>query len=182
MVIASPMNEEELRHMMFTAQLEGIGPIAIRYPKGRGVMPQWKTPMKALEIGKGRMICDGIEAAIITLGHVGNYAVEVCREMEKSGIRVAHFDLRFLKPLDEDLLHGIFRKFSKILTVEDGSVMGGMGSSILEFMADHGYQAQVRRLGIPDSFIEQGSVAELHLECGFDAEGIGKEVREILSK
>ena len=180
-VVASPMNEEELRNMMFTAQLKDAGPFAIRYPKGRGVMPQWKTPMMPLEIGKGRMIRDGKDIAVISLGHVGNYAVEACAILEKAGHSVAHFDLRFLKPLDQPMLHEVFRKFTMIITVEDGSVMGGMGSAILEFMSDNGYSAQVQRLGVPDLFIEQGSVAELHHECGFDAGGIVDAVLKVLS-
>ena len=180
-IIASPMNEEELRNMMFTAQQKDMGPFAIRYPKGRGVMQKWKTPMVPLEIGRGRMIRDGRDAAIITLGHVGNFAVEACAALEKSGHHVAHFDLRFLKPLDEEMLHHIFSKFNKIITVEDGSVMGGMGSAVLEFMANHGYSAKVLRMGIPDLFIEQGSVAELHHECGFDADGIIRAVIEIIA-
>jgi 1-deoxy-D-xylulose-5-phosphate synthase len=181
MIVASPMNEEELRNMMYTAQLEGMGPFAIRYPKGRGVMPKWKTPLLQLEVGKGRMIRDGRDAVIITLGHVGNYAVEACAALEKTGHSVAHFDLRFLKPLDEDGMHEIFRRFKIIVTVEDGSVMGGMGSAILEFMADHGYTAQIVRLGVPDHFIEQGSVAELHRECGFDTQGIIQALSLLLS-
>jgi 1-deoxy-D-xylulose-5-phosphate synthase len=172
MIVCSPMNEEELRNLMYTAQLEGTGPITIRYPKGRGVMPEWKTPMKALEIGRGRMIRDGKDIAILTLGHVGNYAVKAAEQLDKENISAAHYDLRFLKPLDEKLLHEIFKKFSKIITVEDGAVAGGLGSAILEFMNDNGYRADVKRLGIPDLFIEQGSVAELHRECGFDADGI----------
>ncbi len=180
-IVASPMNESELRNMMFTAQLPDMGPFAIRYPKGRGVLPQWKTPMMPLETGKGRMIRDGRDAAIITLGPVGNYAVEACKVLEQAGYSVAHYDLRFLKPLDESLLHVLLRKFNKIITVEDGSVMGGMGSAVLEFMACHGYSAQVCRLGVPDHFIEQGSVAQLHHECGFDAEGIIRKATEILS-
>jgi len=159
-----------------------MGPFAIRYPKGRGVMPQWKTPFKKLEPGKGRMIRDGKDTAIITIGHVGNYAVEVCSRLRECGLDVAHFDLCFLKPLDEDLLHEIFRRFSTILTVEDGSVQGGMGSAVLEFMADHGYKASVKRLGIPDRFIEQGTVTELHHECGYDVEGIIKAVKERIEK
>ena len=182
MVVASPMNEEELRNMMFTAQLNNMGPFAIRYPKGRGVMPKWKTPMAPLEIGRGRMIRDGRDAAFITLGHVGNFAVEATEVLEREGFSFAHYDLRFLKPLDELLLHEIFRKFKRIITVEDGSVMGGMGSAILEFMADHGYMARVIRLGIPDHFIEQGSVAELHHECGFDTEGIIVGARKMMEK
>lgn len=179
MIVAAPMNEEALRDLMFTAQLDGMGPFAIRYPKGRGVMPDWKTPLKNLEVGKGRMIRDGKDTAIITIGHVGNYAVEACDRLRESGFDVAHFDLCFLKPFDEGLLHDIFKKFSTILTVEDGSVQGGMGSAVLEFMADHGYRASVKRLGIPDRFIEQGTVAELHHECGYDVEGIIKAVKEL---
>lgn len=178
MIVAAPMNEEALRDLMFTAQLDGMGPFAIRYPKGRGVMPDWKTPLKKLEVGKGRMIRNGKDTAIITIGHVGNYAVEACDRLKESSFDVAHFDLCFLKPLDEGLLHDIFKKFSTILTIEDGSVQGGMGSAVLEFMADHGYRASVKRLGIPDRFIEQGTVAELHHECGYDVEGIIKAVKE----
>lgn len=174
LILASPMNEEELRNMMFTAQQPDMGPFAIRYPKGRGVMPTWKTPMKPLEVGKGRMVRSGTDVAIITLGHVGNYAVEACDILENAGHSLAHYDLRFLKPLDEGMLHEIFGKFSKIITVEDGALMGGMGSALLEFMGDHGYMAKILRLGIPDKFIEQGSVAELHRECGFDTDGIVK--------
>jgi 1-deoxy-D-xylulose-5-phosphate synthase len=172
LVVASPMNEEELRDMMFTAQLPGMGPFAIRYPKGRGVMPHWKTPLKKMEVGKGRMVRDGVDMVVITIGHVGNYAVEACKQAENAGLSVAHLDLRFVKPLDEDLLHQIFKKHSRVITVEDGSIMGGMGSAVLEFMADHGYAAKVVRMGVPDRFIEQGTVAELHEICGFDARGI----------
>jgi 1-deoxy-D-xylulose-5-phosphate synthase len=172
MIVASPMNEEELRNMMFTAQQSNMGPFAIRYPKGRGVMQKWKTPMVPMEVGKGKIIREGNDAAIITLGHVGNFAVEACAALEKKGHSVAHYNLRFLKPLDEEMLHAIFARFTKIITVEDGSVMGGMGSAVLEFMTDHNYTSKVQRLGIPDKFIEQGTVAELHHECGFDTEGI----------
>ncbi|MCX6276477.1 MAG: 1-deoxy-D-xylulose-5-phosphate synthase [Bacteroidetes bacterium] len=179
MIVASPMNEEELRDLMFTAQLDGMGPFAIRYPKGRGVMPKWKTPFKRIEVGKGRMIRDGEEIAIITIGHVGNYAVNACKKAEEAGISVAHFDLRFVKPLDEVLLHEVFKKFSTVITVEDGCIMGGMGSAILEFMADHGYASRVVRLGVPDQFLEQGTVAELHHVCGFDAEGIFNAINKI---
>ena len=179
MVVAAPMNEEELRNMMFTAQLDGTGPMAIRYPKGRGVMPQWKTPLQALTIGKSRVVREGDDLAVITLGPVGNDALAACKEVENQGISAALYDLRFLKPLDEGQLHEIFRKFSKIVTVEDGSVMGGMGSAILEFMSDHGYQAQIKRLGIPDAFIEQGSQTDLQQECGFDKNGILKAIREV---
>ncbi len=178
MIVASPMNEEELRDMMFTAQQEGMGPFAIRYPKGRGVMPKWKTPLKKLEPGKGRKIRDGEKMALVTIGHVGNYAVEACTKAAQSGIAVAHYDLRFVKPLDEQLLHEVFQQYKTIITVEDGSIMGGMGSAVLEFMADHGYSSKVIRMGVPDRFIEQGTVPELHRICGFDAEGILDTIRK----
>ena len=127
------------------------------------------------------MIREGTEAAIITVGHVGNYAVEACHALDTEGHSVAHYDLRFVKPLDEEMLHQVFRKFKKIITVEDGSVMGGMGSAVLEFMADHGYAAEVKRLGVPDMFVEQGSVAELHHACGFDTDGIIRAVSTLLT-
>ncbi len=178
MTIASPMNEEEFRNLMFISQMSGIGPFAIRYPKVRGVLPHWEIPMSSFEIGKGRLIRNGIDAAIITLGHVGNYALEACSELEKAGYSVAHYDLRFLKPLDEMLLHEIFAKFKRIITIEDGTVVSGMGSTVLEFMADHGYNAKIKRLGVPDHFIEQGTIQELQHECGFDTQGI---IRNLLS-
>lgn len=181
MVVCAPMNEQELRNMMFTAQQEGIGPFAIRYPKGRGVMPHWKTPLQPLEVGKGRMICDGKDAAIISLGHVGNNALRTCEEMAETGHSVALYDLRFLKPIDEGLLHEIFRKHNRILTIEDGTIQGGMGSAVVEFMADNHYTAIVKRLGIPDRFVEQGSVEELHHECGFDTDGIKNALLALFS-
>ena len=172
MTIASPMNEEELRNMMYTAQLEGKGPFSIRYPRGRGVLKDWKTPFAELTIGKGRMIREGKDAAIITIGQPGNEAVKACLKLTEEGIDIAHYDMRFLKPIDTELLHDIFKKFNKIVTVEDGSVTGGLGSAVIEFMSENGYHATVKRLGIPDYFVEQGTLAELHRECGFDAEGI----------
>ncbi|HPS62914.1 MAG TPA: 1-deoxy-D-xylulose-5-phosphate synthase [Bacteroidales bacterium] len=179
--IASPMNEEELRSMMYTAQLDGMGPVAIRYPKGRGVMTDWKTPFVKLEPGRGRKIRDGRSAAILTLGPVGNYAVEACRHLATLGHEVAHYDLRYLKPLDESLLAEVFTSFEKVVTVEDGAISGGMGSAVLEFMTGHGYRAHVLRMGIPDRFIQQGSVAELHRECGFDTQGIIEALLSLLN-
>jgi len=172
MIIASPMTEQELRNMMYTAQTDNMGPFAIRYPKGRGVMTQWKTAFEALTPGKGRLIREGKDAVILTLGPVGNYAMEACLELSKEGFSVAHYDMRFLKPIDEELLHQVFKQFTCVVTVEDGTVLGGLGSAVLEFMADHGYSANIRRLGVPDRFIEQGTVDELHHECGYDTEGI----------
>ncbi|MEE4257416.1 MAG: 1-deoxy-D-xylulose-5-phosphate synthase [Bacteroidales bacterium] len=177
--IASPMNEEELRDMMYTAQLPGKGPFAIRYPKGPGVMPVWETPFKELTIGKGRMISDGDDVAIISIGHVGNYVMEACKMLKKEGIGAAHYDMRFLKPIDEELLHEVMKKFKKIITVEDGTIVGGLGSAILEFQSDHGYMNTIRRLGIPDSFIPHGKQAELHAACGYDVNGIVAAIKEI---
>jgi len=179
--IASPMNEEELRDMMYTAQLPGNGPFAIRYPKGPGVMPIWETPFKKLTPGKGRMIADGNDIAMITIGHVGNYAVEACKKLHETGISAAHYDMRFLKPIDEELLHEVMKKFKQIITVEDGTIVGGLGSALLEFQSDHGYKNKIVRLGIPDTFISHGKQAELHAECGYDANGIVAAAKEIQS-
>ena len=179
--ICSPMNEEELRNMMYTAQLDGMGPFAIRYPRGRGVMPQWKTPFAELPVGKGRMIRDGNDLAIISIGHPGNTALEACNQLAGKNIEVALFDIRFLKPIDEELLHTIFKKFKKVITLEDGSLIGGLGSAITEFANDNAYHdATIHRLGIPDRFIEQGTLAELHHECGIDMQGIVNAVEQFL--
>jgi len=174
MTIAAPMNEEELRNLMFTAQLPGKGPFAIRYPKGRGVMPEWKIPMKEMPVGKGVRIREGKDIAIISTGHPGNFVVEACKELQQKGLNPAHYNLPYVKPLDEELLHDIFKHFKQIVTVEDGTVSGGFGSAVLEFMSDNGYMAHLKRLGVPDKFIEQGKNEELYHECGFDAEGIVK--------
>jgi 1-deoxy-D-xylulose-5-phosphate synthase len=177
MVVTAPMNEEELRNLMYTAT-KFQGPFSIRYPRGQGVMPEWRTPMREIPIGQGRIVKEGEEIAILTIGHIGNYAVEATKTLAKEGLNPAHYDMRFVKPLDESLLHEVFSKFKKVITVEDGCLMGGFGSSVLEWMVDHGYQAQVKRLGIPDTIIEHGEQIELHRECGFDPEGIAKTVRE----
>ena len=180
MVIAAPMNESELRNMMFTSQLPGNGPIAIRYPRGQGVMPEWRTPFEQLEIGRGRKICDGENVAILSIGHVGNYVVNACQLLYKSDIYPAHYDLRFAKPLDEVLLNEVFSKFNKIITIEDGCLPGGFGSSILEFMADNNHSAQIVRLGIPDEIIEHGEPEQLHKDCGYDVENIKNTVIKLL--
>lgn len=165
--VASPMNEEELRNMMYTAQLKDKGTWSIRYPRGNGSMAEWRTPFQEIEIGKGRMISDGTDLAILSIGDVGNYALGARSELKANGISAAHFDMRFVKPLDEELLHQVFKKFSKVITIEDGCLSGGFGSAVIEFMADNGYFAQVQRLGIPDRFIDHGSQMELHIECGY---------------
>ncbi len=181
MIVSAPMNEAELRNLMYTAQLprEG-GAFSIRYPRGQGVMPEWRTPFEKIEIGTGRKLRDGDDLAILSIGHVGNYATTVCDRMAKKGIHIAHYDMRFVKPLDEALLHEVFASFRKIITVEDGCIQGGFGSAILEFMADHSYYAEVRRLGIPDAVIEHGEQIELQRDSGFDPDGIERAVMEIL--
>jgi 1-deoxy-D-xylulose-5-phosphate synthase len=182
MIVSAPMNEEELRNLMFTAQQDDMGPFVIRYPRGNGVMVDWRKPFKAIPVGKGRIICDGEDAAILTIGHIGNEAVKAVAELNNEGYYPAHYDIRFVKPLDEALLHEVFKKFNKIITVEDGCIEGGMGSAILEFMADNNYHAQVIRLGIPDRVIEHGEQPELWAECGYDAAGIATQVRNFAIK
>ncbi|WP_296698512.1 1-deoxy-D-xylulose-5-phosphate synthase [Algoriphagus sp.] len=177
-VVSAPMNEEELRNMMYSASLHN-GPYSIRYPRGKGVMPEWKTPFRKIPAGQGRIIKEGEEVAILTIGHIGNYAVEACETLKKEGLNPAHYDMRFVKPLDEEMLHEVFGKFKKVITIEDGCLMGGFGSAILEWMMDHGYQSQIKRLGIPDAVIEHGEQMELHKECGFDPEGIAEAVRSM---
>ncbi len=178
MIVSAPMNEEELRNLMFTAQLPREGKaFSIRYPRGQGVMPNWRTAFQKIEIGKGRKIRDGEGIALLTFGHIGNYAVEACELLDKQGIHPAHYDLRFAKPLDEELLHEVFTSFKKVITVEDGCIQGGIGSAVLEFMADNNYYAEVKRLGIPDEIIEHGEQIDLHHDCGFDPQGIVKEVK-----
>ncbi|MBK7376160.1 MAG: 1-deoxy-D-xylulose-5-phosphate synthase [Chitinophagaceae bacterium] len=180
MVVSSPMNESELRNLMFTAQLDSTDlPFVIRYPRGEGVMPEWKTEMKEIQIGKGRKLKDGKDIAILTFGHPGNFAAAAIRDVKAEGINPAHYDMRFVKPLDEEMLHEVFGKYSKLITVEDGTVLGGFGSAILEFMNAHGYKAEVRILGIPDRLVEHGTPRQLYDEIGIDANGIVNAIREM---
>ncbi len=181
MIVSAPMNEAELRDLMYTAQLDSTDlPFVIRYPRGEGMMPEWKTPMKAIEIGKGRKLKEGKEIAILSFGHPGNFAAAAIRNLIAEGITPGHYDMRFAKPLDEEMLHEVFSKYNKIITVEDGTVVGGIGAAILEFMADHGYKADVRILGIPDRIVEHGSQKELHKECHYDADAIAATAREMM--
>lgn len=182
MIVASPMNESELRNLMYTAQLEKNGaPWVIRYPRGEGVMPEWKTPFKEIKIGTGRRVKNGDDIAILTIGHIGNYALEACNELEQENISAALYDMRFAKPLDETLLHEIFSKFDKVITVEDNAIQGGLGSAVLEFMADHGYHAEIARLGIQDQIFEHGSQEQLYAESGFDKESIKQKCASMLA-
>jgi 1-deoxy-D-xylulose-5-phosphate synthase len=182
LIVSAPMNEQELRNLMYTAQLDSTGlPFVIRYPRGEGVMPDWKTPLAPIEIGKGRKIKDGKEVAILSFGHPGNFATTAIRNLRSEGIDPAHYDIRFVKPLDEALLHEVFTNYAKIVTVEDGTVVGGFGSAILEFMNANGYKADITILGIPDRLVEHGTLKELHSECAYDAAGIEAAVKEIVS-
>jgi len=181
MIVSAPMNEEELRNLMYTAQLpSNTSPFTIRYPRGQGVMPDWRQPFREIEIGTGRKILDGKDVAILSIGHPGNFVTEACKELLADGLQPAHYDMRFVKPLDTEMLHEVFSKFNKVITVEDAALPGGFGSAILEFMAMNGYHAEVRMLGIPDRIVEHGKPEELHRECGYDAAAIASKVREML--
>lgn len=180
MIISAPMNEQELRNLMYTAQLDSQKyPFVIRYPRGEGVMPEWKTPMQEVQVGKGRKLKDGRDIAILSIGHPGNFVTTAIRELRTEGLDPAHYDMRFVKPLDEELLHEVFAKYNKIITIEDGTIVGGFGSAVLEFMAQHKYNAEVEMLGIPDRIVEHGTLKELHKECGYDAAAIAEKVREM---
>jgi 1-deoxy-D-xylulose-5-phosphate synthase len=182
MIVSAPMNEEELRNLMFTAQLETNQlPFVIRYPRGEGVMPEWKKPMKEIAIGKGRKLKDGKDVAILSFGHPGNFAAAAIRDVKADGLDPAHYDMRFVKPLDEELLHEVFSRYSRIITVEDGTVVGGFGSAILEFMNANGYKAEVEIMGIPDRLVEHGTPKELYNEIGIDANHIAAKIRAMVA-
>jgi 1-deoxy-D-xylulose-5-phosphate synthase len=181
MIVSAPMNEEELRNLMYTAQSEKFGPFSIRYPKGPGVLETWETPFKKIEIGKGRKLKQGKDIAIVSIGHVGNFVTQAIETLESKGINAAHYDMRFLKPIDQDILKEVFENFSEIITVEDGTIVGGLGSALLEYMNDNGYKAHVSRLGVPDKFIEHGTQQELYEECGYHVEGIVNEALKMTS-
>ena len=180
MIVSAPMNEQELRNLMYTAQLKECGPFSIRYPRGNGVMLDWKTPFEEINIGEGRQISEGNEVAILSIGHPGNFTTKARENMEQNGYSIAHYDMRFVKPLDEKLLHQVFKKHNKVITVEDGCLQGGFGSAILEFMADYNYHAEVKRLGIPDDFIHHGTQAELWRECNYDSQAIEEAIQQLV--
>jgi 1-deoxy-D-xylulose-5-phosphate synthase len=180
MIVAAPMNEQELRNLMYTAQLQKHGAFTIRYPRGEGVMPEWKTPFEEIVIGKGRKLKDGTDLAIIGIGHIGNLGLKAAEILSEDGISTAFYDARFVKPLDAGLLEEVFTRFDKIITVEDGCLMGGFGSAVLEFASENNLQARVKRLGIPDAVIEHGEQPELFRECGFDTDGIVKAAMEMM--
>lgn len=181
MIVSAPMNESELRDLMYTAQLKDMGPFSIRYPRGKGVMTEWKTTMKPIKVGTGRKITSGNDIALLTFGHPGNFAQSAIEELKSSGASIAHYDMRFVKPIDETILHGVFSKFDKIITVEDGCLMGGFGSAVIEFMADQRYTAEITRLGIPDQYIDHGTQQELWEYCGFDVNAIVTAIKSMLT-
>ena len=186
LTICSPMDEHELRRLMYTAQQDGMGPFVIRYPRGRGVLTDWHCPLEAVKVGTGRKLHDGTDVAILSIGPIGNDVAEVISELagqsnqssptsqtsSTSNCSPAHYDMRFLKPLDEDILHEVGQRFKHVVTIEDGVRNGGLGSAVLEWMNDHGYQPRVTRLGLPDAFVEHGTVAELRQIVGLDKESI----------
>ncbi len=183
LIVSAPMNESELRNLMYTSALPGTKlPFVIRYPRGEGVMPEWRTPLKEIQIGKGRKIREGEDIAVLSFGHPGNFAASAIRDVKQYGINAGHYDMRFVKPLDEELLHEIFSRYSKIITVEDGTVVGGFGSAVVEFMVANNYHAQVKILGIPDRIVEHGTLKELHRECGYDANAIADALKEMMEE
>jgi 1-deoxy-D-xylulose-5-phosphate synthase len=182
MIVSAPLNEEELRNLMYTAQVENNGPFSIRYPRGNGSIIDWKTPFKKIKIGTGQRLKNGEDIAILSIGAIGQEAKKAITELEKEGLSIAHYDMRFIKPIDELLLHEVFTKFDKVITLEDGCIIGGLGSAVLEFMSDHDYSATVKRLGIPDKFIEHGTQQELYNECFYDVAAIKKTVKSLVQK
>ena len=181
LTICSPMDEHELRRLMFTAQLPDKGSFVIRYPRGCGVLTDWRCPLEAVEVGTGRKLRDGDDVAVLTIGPIGNEVEEILRETRNeergANLSVAHYDMRFLKPLDESILHEVGRKFRRIVTIEDGVRNGGFGSAVLEWMSDHGYSPQITRLGLPDNFVEHGTIPELRKIVGLDRETILEKLK-----
>jgi 1-deoxy-D-xylulose-5-phosphate synthase len=183
LIVSAPMNEEELRNLMYTAQLDSNElPFVIRYPRGEGVMVDWKKPLKEIKIGTGRKLKDGDQIAILSIGHPGNFAASAIRDLKSEGIDVAHYDMRFVKPLDEEMAHEVFSKYNKVITIEDGTVVGGFGSAVLEFMNANGYKADVTIMGIPDRIVEHGTPKQLYEEIGIDVESIKANIRKMVGE
>lgn len=182
MVISSPMDEMEMRNLMYTAQLPNKGPFSIRYPRGTGSNLEWRQPFQEIMVGKGRKLRNGEQLAFLSIGPIGVKVARVCDDLQKEGYSLAHYDMRFVKPLDEELLHEIFGKFKMVITIEDGTIVGGFGSAVLEFMSDHGYQCSVKRMGVPDRFVDHGTQTELFKECGLDMDSMRKQARDMVNK
>ena len=185
--IAAPMDEHELRRLMFTAQLPDKGTFVIRYPRGQGVKVDWQCPLEEITVGKGRCLHKGTDVAVLTVGPIGNDVESIIGQMEQESpeetaqSKVAHYDMRFVKPLDEQLLHEVGRRFSRIITIEDGVRNGGFGSAVLEWLNDHGYQPVVKRLGLPDHFVEHGTIGELRTIVGIDNNSIRQTIDQLLA-
>ncbi|MDY0099472.1 MAG: 1-deoxy-D-xylulose-5-phosphate synthase [Bacteroidales bacterium] len=183
MIVSAPMNSLELRNLLYTSQLDKINqPFSIRYPRGNGMEKDWEKPFAEIEIGKARLISEGGDIAVLSIGHPGNFVVAAAAKLRSDNIKITHYDMRFASPLDTEVLHSVFHKFHKVITVEDGILKGGFGSAIVEFMCDNGYRAEIKRLGIPDYFVEHGTQEELVRECGFDADSIARTIREMVFK
>lgn len=182
MIISSPMNEHEMRHLMYTAQLPDMGPFVIRYPRGKGILKDWRCPMKALQVGKGRLLQEGKDIALLSIGPLGNEAEKAIAMVKVEGISVQHYDMRFLKPIDEEILHYVGEHYTHIITLEDGALKGGLASAVMEFMSEHCFPAHVHGIGLPDEFIEHGTPAELYRMVGMDAESIAEKIRKYAHK
>lgn len=182
MIVSAPMDEEELRNLMYTAQLKDHGPFTIRYPRGSGTMADWKTPFREIPVGRGRLIREGNDVAILSIGQMGIKVAEACKRLEKENIEATHYDMRFVKPLDEEVLERVARKFKMVITIEDGCITGGFGSAVMEYFNDHNHQISLKRLGIPDEFIEHGTQTDLHRLCGYDIEGIVNTAKSLVKK
>jgi 1-deoxy-D-xylulose-5-phosphate synthase len=181
-IVSAPMNSLELRNLLYTSQLDKIkGAFSIRYPKGPGMIVDWQKPFTEIEIGKARLISEGEDLAVLSIGHPGNFVTQAASILAGEGISFTHYDMRFLAPIDTEVLHSVFKKFHRIMTVEDGVLKGGLGSALIEFMCDNGYNAEIKRLGIPDYFVEHGTQEELIRECGFDTDGIVNAIRKMVN-
>lgn len=181
MTVASPINEHDLRNLMYTAQLDGMGPFAIRYPRGKGVIADWHNEMQALPVGKGRRMSEGEGVAVLSIGHIGNEVIEVVNRLSERGIKVGHYDMIFLKPIDEDILEEVTTRYHSIITIEDGTVVGGLGSAVAEWMTLHDRHQHLKMLGVQDEFVHQGTVAELYERCGMDAQSLEKVILQLLN-
>ena len=182
MIVASPINEHDLRNLMYTAQHDNYGPFAIRYPRGKGVIADWHNEMQVLPIGRGRCMNQGEGVAVLSIGHIGNTVIEVVNHLKEQGINVGHYDMIFLKPIDEDILEEATTRYHSIITIEDGTVMGGLGSAVAEWIALHHRDTRLKMIGVQDEFVHQGTVAQLHERCGMDARSIEEDIKQLLKK
>jgi 1-deoxy-D-xylulose-5-phosphate synthase len=180
MTVASPINEHDLRNLMFTAQLDGMGPFAIRYPRGKGVITDWHNEMQPLPVGHGRRMSEGDGVAVLSIGHIGNEVIEVVNRLAQRGIKVGHYDMIYLKPIDDDILEEATTRYHSLITIEDGTVVGGLGSAVAEWMTRHDRKTRLRMLGVQDEFVHQGTVAELYERCGMDGASLEKVIEELL--